>query len=274
MAASAIFTFYAQAQAPDGKVHVWFLDVGQGDAIFIETPSGQQILVDGGPDNSVVQELGKVMPFWDKTIDLVVMTHPDADHLNGLPEVLKRYEVESVLETGVECSTSQCESWRGLIKEKGIEKYIAKFGQTIDMGDGVQLFVFNPIESKEGESVSKKNNTSVVIKVVYGEQSLLLTGDIEGRVESKLVLAGLDINSDFLKIAHHGSKTSSTREFLDAVSPAIAFISAGTKNRYGHPTQEVLNRLENDDIKYYRTDLSGTIELTLDNNNYSINFIK
>ena len=268
-----IYTFYF-LKSNDGLLHVYFLSVGQGDAIFIKTPSGNQILVDGGPDNSVVQELGKVMPFWDRSIDVLVMTHSDADHLNGLPEVLERYKVSQVVETGIECISAQCEKWKRLIEEEGAGRRIVWLGKKIDVGDGVMFEVLSPFENEEGESVNKKNNSSVVLKMIYGEQELLLTGDIEEMVERKLALAGVDIDVDFLKVAHHGSKTSTSEIFLNASTPKLAFINVGIKNRYGHPTEEVLNRLSNHGIKYYRTDTNGTIELMLDGSNYRVKYGK
>ena len=266
----AVFLFVGGHSLADGKLHVYFLDVGQGDAIFIQTPSGRQILIDGGPDNTVLQRLGEVMPFYDRSIDLVVLTHPDADHLAGLNEVLERYEVVEIMETGMACATSLCLEWEENKERQGGKIQTAFFGQEVETGDGARFLVLHPFEEVKDKKFSSTNNSGVVLKLIFGQQSILLTGDIEKQTESKLVAAGVDIDSDFLKVAHHGSKTSTTEDFLQAVSPLGAFIEVGAHNRYGHPTEEVLSRLESFGIKYYRTDTDGTIELVLDGENYLI----
>ncbi len=248
----------------DGKLHVYFLDVGQGDAIFVETPSGKQVLVDGGPGSVVLQRLGEVMPLFDKSIDLLVSTHPDADHLSGLVHVLQRYEVPKILETGMLCDTSLCGQWSEIKKEKQPEIDNAFLGQEINTGDGVKFLVFNPTENLNGKFLPKRNNGGIILKLIYGSQSVLLEADVEKPVEGKLVQGGVKIDSDFLKVAHHGSKTSSTENFLKKVSPLLAFIEVGRDNKYGHPTREVLQRLEDFKIPYYRTDMDGTVELVLD----------
>lgn len=270
LGATALFFIFLVHGQTDNKLHVYFLDVGQGDAIFVQTPSGQQILIDGGPDNTVLQRLGEVMPFYDRSIDLVILTHPDADHLAGLNGVLERYEVAKILETGMACITSLCLEWEENKSREGGQVQTAFFGQEVETGDGAVLSVLYPFENSFDKNLSKKNNGSIVLKLLFGSQSVLFTGDIEKQTEDKLVLSGLDLDVDFLKVAHHGSKTSTTDEFLKAVSPLAAFIQAGAKNRYGHPTTEILERLENFGIKYYRTDTDGTIELVLDGENYLI----
>ncbi len=262
------FTFFVEHA--DGKLHVYFLDVGQGDAIFVETPSGKQVLVDGGPGNIVLQRLAEVMPLFDKSIDLVVSTHPDADHLSGLVSVLERYGVPKILETGMQCDTSLCGQWQEVKKEKQPEITDAFLGQEIDVGDGVKFLVFNPTESLSGKFLPKRNNGGIILKLVYGSQSVLLTADVEKPVEEKLVQSGVKIDSDFLKVAHHGSKTSSTENFLKKTSPLLAFIEVGKDNKYGHPTREVLQRLEDFKIPYYRTDMDGTVELVLDGKDYVV----
>ena len=254
----------------DGLLHVYFLGVGQGDAIFVETPSGKQVLIDGGPDETILQRLGEVMSFYDRTIDLVINTHPDADHLAGLLSVLERYKVLAISETGMACETSLCAEWKNLKAGEGADLINLVLGQEVGMGDSVRFLVLHPFEDEEGKFFSKRNNGGIVLKLLFGSQSLLLTGDIEKQVENKLVLAGVNIDSDFLKIAHHGSKTSSTKEFIEKVSPLAAFIEVGRNNKYGHPTEEVISRLVDFKIPYYRTDIDGTIELVLDGRSYKV----
>jgi len=224
--------------------------------VFIETPQNQQILIDGGPGSTVLEKLGKEMPFWDRTIDLVILTHPDFDHVSGLIEVLRRYQVENILWTGVLCETAECQEWQKLIKEEGANIYIAKAGQQIE-GGGTSLNILYPLESLEDKEVSNTNNTSIVARLVYGENSFLFTGDAYQSVEKKLT----NVDSDVLKVEHHGSKYSSSQEFIESVSPEIAVISVGQDNKYGHPAQETLAVLEKYDIRILRTDINSDIKI-------------
>jgi len=248
------------------NLKVTFFDVGQGDAIFIETPQGSQILIDGGPGSAVLEKLGKAMPFWDRTIDLIVLTHPDSDHISGLIEVLKRYQIENILWTGISCETAECQEWQKLIKEESAHIYIAQAGLRIlggrTSGGRSDLTVLYPFESLEGKKVSNTNNTSIVARLVYGENSFLFTGDAYQSVEKQLLgKAEQPIDSDVLKVGHHGSKYSSSQEFIEAVSPEVAIISVGQSNRYGHPNAETLAILEKYDINVLRTDLNGDIKI-------------
>ncbi|OGN11611.1 MAG: hypothetical protein A3B91_00435 [Candidatus Yanofskybacteria bacterium RIFCSPHIGHO2_02_FULL_41_29] len=268
----AVFAFstHSIASQKDGLLKVHFLDIGQGDAIFIETPSGFQLLIDGGPGNQVLSKLGEVMPFYDKSIDLVVLTHPHFDHYAGLIEVLSRYDVDSILEAKEEDNTAGFSAWREAVKNEGTNQIEAVASRTINLGDETQLVVLYPKESLEGQNFKNPNDSSVVLMLKYKELEVLLTGDIETKGERAMLLDGINLDADVVKIAHHGSKTSSTEELLSAVSPEVAIIQVGEKNRYGHPSPEVLERLENYDIKYYRNDLDGDVKLISDGLNYQI----
>jgi competence protein ComEC len=252
----------------DGFLRIYFLDVGQGDSIFIQNYNGNQVLIDGGPDNKVLQELGKVMPFNDRSIDMVVLTHPHSDHIIGLIDVLKRYQVGNILENNYPYEAPEYTEWNNLKTDSNVVEAIA--GQVIDLGGGVTMEVIYPGESEAGQKNSNPNNSSVVLKLKYGTESVLLTGDIEASVEKKLTMNGSDLNSDFLKVPHHGSKTSSTDGFINAVSPVDAFIEVGAKNTFGHPSPSTIEKLDKNQIKYYRTDIDGTIQLILDGQNFLI----
>ena len=175
--------FYFEARQ---NLIVTFLDVGQGDAIFIEQGLNQ-ILVDGGPNDLVLSKLAKRMPFWDRSIDMLVLTHPEADHLNGLLEVLKRYDIKMVVETGVEHSLPQYKEWRELIRGRGINVVTAQSEQRFFISRGAELHILSPFENYRGKSVAKVNNTSIISRLVYGNSSLLLTGDAEKLVEHRLL---------------------------------------------------------------------------------------
>jgi competence protein ComEC len=260
----AVLATTAAATMPDDKLRVSFLDVGQGDAILIQRGS-QQVLVDGGPSPQLLNlELGKKMPFWDRTIELVVLTHPHADHLTGLVEVLKRYRVERALYPDLEDDSPLYGEWQGLIKED-INYTFAQAGQKINLGGDVTMEVLNPQVPPLSGTNSDMNNNSVVLRLCAGEISFLLTADIEREAEFELIAQGSKLSSTVLKVGHSGSKTSTTPDFLAEVNPAAAVISVG-ENRFGHPSGEVIGRLEKElGAEYiYRTDEQGTIEFTTD----------
>ncbi|MDO8559338.1 MAG: ComEC/Rec2 family competence protein [bacterium] len=250
-------------------LEVTFFDVGQGDSIFIETPSRQQILIDGGPSSAILEKLGKEMPFWDRTIDWIILTHPEKDHLAGLLEVLKSYKVKNILWTGVVRDTAEYKEWQKLIKEENANIFIAEAGMRILGGHdpamaGSDLNVIYPLESLEGKESKDSNDTSIIARLVFGKTSFLFTGDATQSIEKWLVRGPTPHNIDVevLKVGHHGSKTSTSGEFVEAVSPEIAVISAGKNNSYGHPHQEVLDNLAG--INILRTDLSGDIKIISD----------
>jgi competence protein ComEC len=248
-------------------LEVNFFDVGQGDAIFIETPSRHQILIDGGPGPLILEKLAQSLPFWDRTIDLIVLTHPEHDHLAGLIEVLKRYKVENILWTGVLRDTAENKEWQRLIRDETAEIFIAEAGQKIilskpDINNFVEILY--PFENLEGQEFKNSNNTSIVAKLIFGENSFLFTGDAYKSVEKKLVDKEINLTSDVFKVGHHGSKTSNSEEFIEKVSPEIAVISAGQDNPYHHPHQETLDTLEKYGIKILRTDKDGDIQILCD----------
>lgn len=261
------FSTYSTAQEKDGLLKIYFFDVGQGDAIFVETPNGSQILIDGGPDNKVLQELAEVMPFYDRDIDLVVLTHPHADHVAGLISVLERYDVNNILQAKESYNSPVVPVWEDAVRDEKANEIEAISGKVIDFGNGVTLTIIHPFVSVEGTLLKNPHDAVVVAILKFGSFEVMLTGDMEAKVERRLVFGGYDLRSDILKVGHHGSKTSTTPEFLNAVAPDIAFVQVG-KNRYGHPTREVLDRLENFEIKYYRSDLDGHVKIISDGRSF------
>lgn len=249
-------------QTPNNILEVHFFDVGQGDSIFIETPSDKQILIDGGPDKTVLEKLNQVMPFYDQTIDLIILTHPDADHLTGLIEVLEYYQIGHILTSGFEKDTAGYQEWQRLIKEKEISLTIAQAGQNIILQDGIVLEILWPDQSLVKSTVKNTNKGSIVARLVYNQSEFLLAGDIEKEVENILINQSINLESDVLKVAHHGSKTSSIQSFINKVNPEIAVISVEENNRYNHPNETVLERLKNSII--YRTDKNGDIDILTD----------
>ncbi len=264
----AILASVAAATMPDDELHISFLDIGQGDAILIQK-GNQQVLVDGGPSPQALSlELSDRMPFWDRTIELVVLTHPHSDHLTGLVEVLQRYQVEQVLYPDLDdldYESPLYDEWLGLIEEKDIPCTPAQAGQKIDLGDGVIIEVLNPQTPLLTGTGSDINNNSVVLHITMGKVSFLLTADIEQEAEFKLIVLRADLTSTVLKVGHSGSYTSTTPEFLAAANPRVAVISVG-ENPFGHPSNEVVERLEKElgAENIFRTDEQGTIEFITD----------
>lgn len=244
---------------PDGLLHVYILDVGQGDAIFIRTPAGSNILVDGGPGQNVLPELKDLVPFFDRTLDYVLLTHTDRDHIEGLLPVLRRYPVERVLLTGAYGESSL---WRGLLKiirEKNIPVTLADATSDIALADGTLIDILFPLHPQVGPRKSV-NNLSLIAKVAYGRHTILLTGDAELPEENELLRIRADLDADILKVPHHGSKTSTSEAFLKTVSPVYSVISVGKGNPYGHPHASVLQRLAQYGTAILRTDRDGRIE--------------
>ena len=259
----AIVAWLALPQLPDGRLHVYFLDVGQGDAILVQTPDGRQVLIDGGPNpTTLLNELSAVMPFWDRSLDLVMLTHPDGDHLTGLLAVLDRYKVGRVLHTSLTDATPLAASWRDRLAKSRIPRTIAQRGMRIQVGD-VALTVLHP-GSKPLTGAASDNNNAIVLRVDYGPTSLLLTGDAESEAEADMLKAELPLQADLLKIGHHGSNGSTSTPFLMAVTPRMAVIQVGAENSFGHPAPEVLKRLMDARAEILRTDRNGRIEAVSD----------
>lgn len=256
--------------AENNELEVDYLDVGQGDAILIKAPGGQNILIDGGPNSRVVERLSENLAPWDRKIDLMVLTHPHDDHVSGLVNILDRFEVGKILYTGVSHDSPNYLAWLSKIKEKKLPIMIIDKAQTVDLGLGCRLEILYPLESFLNKEVENLNNTSIVIKLVYNKESFLFTGDAEVEEEKKLLASGTGLASDVLKAGHHGSDTSSGQEFLDKVAPDTAVILVGKDNNFGHPSRRTMNRMEREKINYLRTDELGTIKIISDGNKIEV----
>jgi competence protein ComEC len=264
----AVLVSYTAATMPDDNLHVSFVDVGQGDAIFIQKGS-QQILVDGGPSpGSITLALGRRMPYWDRNIDFLVLTHPHQDHLAGLVEVLRRYSVSQVLYPALDYPSPLYDEFQETIKERGVKSITALAGQRIDLGDGMVMEVLHPPLVPLSRGEADIDNDSVVLRLKYGKVSFLLTGDIGRETEWELARERASLKSAVLKVGHHGSITSTTSDFLAVVNPAVAVISVGADNNFGLPDEDVLSRLEETvgTNNIYRTDKQGSIDFTTDGN--------
>ncbi|MBU0531315.1 ComEC/Rec2 family competence protein [Patescibacteria group bacterium] len=264
----------------DHKFRVWFFDVGQGDAIFIETPDGQQILVDGGPGEAVLTKLGAVMPFWDRSIDLVIATHPHSDHIGGLVEVLERYQVEEIVTTGVRYRSSYYDEWWNRIAAEGAElTYVDEpmnllcpdsltavtpdeSGVTSVSSSCVKIDAIYPTRSLVGQRVEDVNQASIVLLLTIGETTLLLTGDTYSEQEIEFVNLLPEI--DVIKVPHHGSLSSSDPRFVSEIDPEFAIFTVGVDNSYGLPQGAVLRRYLDQGSQIFRTDYDGDILMISD----------
>lgn len=241
---------------------VYFLDVGQGDAIFVQTPDGAQMLIDGGPDESILRELGEVMGPFDKTIDVVLATHNDKDHIGGLVDVLARYQVSAIMRTNNQHDTSVVEQ---LVKRIETEQAILIFptaGERYILGASTTLTVFSPVGDV---SNYESNASSLVIKIEYGDTSFFLTGDAPIGIEEYLTHAyPKELKSTVLKLGHHGSRTSSSEIFLASVSPSYTIVSAGQGNSYGHPHAEVVEKVTEVGSRLLSTAKEGRVTFVSD----------
>lgn len=268
--------FYQNALFSDGKLHIIFCDVGQGDGIFIRTPKGMDILVDGGPDDSILSCLSKHMPFWDRTIELMFLTHPHLDHFLGLISVLERY---NVLLFGTEELSNSTISFRQLLEEVQREKLQPKFiyaGDRFTTKDGVRILVLGPspefikATSATGDISSSDEFASLILLVSYKNFDIVLTGDSQA---SGLSSAIKDYNLpsvEVLQVPHHGSKTGVSSEIINSIDPRLAVVSVGRKNKYGHPRKEILEMLKNKNIKTLRTDQNGEIGIVSDGERWGL----
>ena len=261
LAFTACLIWYAVFREDRGGVlSVSFLDIGQGDAIFIDAPNGNQVLIDGGLGVGVLRALGKAMPFYDRSIDMVVATHPDQDHIGGLSSVISKYGVPVYVDPGIPNDTPVFEALTRAIEKYKPEKITARRGMRFVLDKGVFLDVLFP---DRDVSEVETNTGSIVARLHYGDTSFLLTGDSPQSIEHYLVsIDGPKLKSDVLKAGHHGSKTSSSEYFLSAISPAFAVISAGKNNRYGHPHKEVIDALTRTGASILSTYEKGTVSFS------------
>ncbi|HOF42572.1 MAG TPA: MBL fold metallo-hydrolase [Candidatus Moranbacteria bacterium] len=240
-------------------LRIAFLDVGQGDSILISQGSNQ-ILIDGGKDGKVLLEkIGRFMPFWDRSVEIVIATHPDHDHISGLIDVLRAYNVHSFLETKAKSDSATYKKLEEEIGGRNIEKIETAKGLKVLFPGSGELEVLYPFGSIAKVDEKNSNENSIVAKFRFGESSFLLTGDITEEKEKELVASGADLATEVLKVSHHGSKYSTGDEFLSATDAKSAVISVGKNNSYGHPSDEVLRKLSKHGVEIYRTDEIGDI---------------
>lgn len=268
-----IYIFWLDWHNSHRRLTFAMLDVGQGDALFIESPTGTQVLVDAGPPRKVMRKLSQVMPFFDKKLDALIITNPDADHISGFLDVLKVYKVGQVFEPGTFNESKTYQNLKNEIKKKDIPSTFARRGMKLDLGGGAVLDILFP---DRDVSTWTTNDGSVVGRLSYGKVSIMLTGDATAETE-RIILAEnpkSELKSQVLKVAHHGSHTSTTPAFTEAVAPLYAFVSNGKNNKYGHPHEDTLSTLSSFGSEIFRTDLLGSIIMKSDGENIKFSFQK
>jgi len=269
LAAIVAVVWLALRGLPDGRLHVYFLNVGQGDAILVVAPDGRQILVDGGPSpTALLSELGDLLPFWDRSLDLVALTHPDGDHITGLIPLLDRYRVAQVLDTPLSDAAAEAVSWLAGLAQNGVPRTYAQRGMRLPVGD-LTITVLHPGPTPLTGTASDDNNNCIVLRLDYGATCLLLTGDAEQAAEADMLAVGLPLRCDVLKVGHHGSNGATSAQFVAAVAPTVAVIQVGADNTFGHPHPGVLERLAG--VEVLRTDLNGRIEVVSDGRRVWVN---
>ncbi len=255
-------------ESREGVLTFAVLDVGQGDALFIESPTGKQVLVDGGAGKNLLREISKVVPWYDRDLDVLFVTNPDRDHYEGFISLLDKYRVDLFVESGTKNTEGSYDVLLNKIGSKGIKKITALRGQRVDIGGGAYLEILFPDRDISGLS---PNDGSIVMKLVYGETSALLQGDSTARIEGYLLTLGTTtLRADIYKVGHHGSKTSNTLEYLTAVKPLWAVISSGEENSYGHPHKDTLENLKTLNIKTFATCNNGRIVFESDGRTFTL----
>lgn len=269
LTAASLGIYYYPDESTSLRISV--LNIGQGDSIYFKLPSGEDVLIDAGPDDRVLAELGKQMRIGDRTIEHFIVSHNHADHIGGFDSISRLYTINQVWISGAVHTTDQYISMLQIIKEQGIPTTVVKAGDVVEYGD-VKILNLHPTSDAASTQPDDQHEATLVQKVSFKNFCGIFTGDLDGAQEEEVLRSAATLNASlncqFLKISHHGSRTGSTPALLDTVAPSLAAISLGAKNRYGHPAPEVMTRLNERNIATYRTDLNGTITVTTDGSKF------
>lgn len=255
--------------APKPRFTITFFDVGQGDSALVRDDRGDDILIDGGPGPGLAAKLGRYLPFGDDSLEKVVLTHPHADHADGLSEIFDHYRVEELVLTGVAYDGGGYEALLRAAKERNVPVRIIATSTAFKLGP-LSFETLWPLENLEGVRIANDspgkgggvNDTSIVLRASCGSLAALFTGDASSAVEKSLIARNAIVSSTILKVGHHGSRYSSGRDFLAAVRPEYAVVSVGKNNRYGQPALQTELRLKESGAKIFRTDQAGDVSFT------------
>jgi competence protein ComEC len=258
-----------------GRLQIYALDVGQGDSTLVITPEGKSVLIDAGPPQAGDEVVAALRKRDVQSLDLAVATHPHADHIGGMRPVIENFGVKNFLDSDQDYPSKEFDRMVHAIKEKRISFIEAKKGMKFDLDSGVALEVLSPqgngqwiTDVRRGGSVENAN--SIVLRLSYGNFSMIFTGDAEAETEDLMMKSSAPLRAKVLKVGHHGSRYATSARFLEEVAPEAAVISSGAENKYGHPARQTLNRLQKAGVKIYRTDLNGEIAIVTDGNKFEI----
>lgn len=273
-----VMIIWQEVRFADGKVHIVFCDVGQGDAIFIRTPQRSDILIDGGPDRKVLDCLSSHMPFWDRTLEVAIVSHPHQDHFAGFIDIVRSYNIVLFATEKLRNDSTAFQTFVGELAQNHIDSRYLLSGSRLKIGDGVELTVLAPTKeflkrtSPKGSIGENGEFASLVLLLSYGEFRVLFTGDAQaGQVREGVEgLGALEGGITVLQVPHHGSKTGLNRQLVEGLFPKLAVISVGKNNRYHHPHEETIKILSEKDIKILRTDMDGEIEIVTDGKTWAI----
>ncbi|MDD5026419.1 MAG: MBL fold metallo-hydrolase [Candidatus Peribacteraceae bacterium] len=270
--AAATLIWHELSLAANGKLTVRFLPVGEGAATLVTTPSGKRILVDGGPDLTVLEELGRFLPIAARSIDLLILSHPHADHVAALPEVMKRYRVKSVLLNGIEHTLPRYQAFLSFIEQQRIPIVIADPAEDFSVGDDVMIDILWPPDVHSSVFPNDLNEASLALRILYGKTAVLLPGDIGFASERVLLSSEEDLSATVMELPHHGSRLSSSTDFLLAVHPDAVIVSSDPEGRYPHPHPEVISRLKALSIPLLSLHETGTATFTSDGLHASLSY--
>ncbi len=264
----AVFIWTSLVKSPTTTgVQIHYFDVGQGDAALIQK-GNYQIIIDGGPSDAILSKLGEVMPLTDRNIEIIILSHPHADHLVGINQILERYSVEKIFSTGALHASNEYIEFLEMVRDKNIELMIPNIGYSITPFENSSLEFLWPGGRYSGESLTNLNNSSEVARFCYINECSLFLGDLEtdgqAMMFSVLDQKNIEIKSKYLKVAHHGSSNGTNQEILDKVKPEMAIISAGEDNQFGHPHGSVVDLLLENEIEIKRTDRDGDVKYLID----------
>jgi competence protein ComEC len=258
-----------QADEAEGKFKIAYLDIGQGDAILMTTPHNHHILIDGGPDTSILSRLGEELKFNEHTIDLAIVSHNHSDHIGGLNAAMERYDVKKLWISGAIHTTNDYLELLDTIRHRKIATETVWNSKTADI-DGVQLHVIHPMADATGLRPDDQHDATVVVRVTYGQKSFLMTGDINEGHEQAMIKADVPLQADILKVAHHGSASGLALNFLERINPTYAVIQSGANNKFGHPAPSIIKKLQNKGVTIFRNDQNGTVTAITDGTTLSV----
>lgn len=268
----SFYFFYSyKFDKENNNLEVYFFDSGQADSILIKTPEQKNIIIDFGSEQGL-KELEKIIPWWNKKIDLIIITHPHDDHITGLIPIIKKYQIEKIIYTGINYNSNIYNELLQLIYDYNISLEISSFDKNINLGTECNLKIIYPINNLYKKTVDDVNDSSIISHFNCKNKTFIFMGDAGNKPEEEIMNIGINLKSDVIKIGHHGSITATSQKFLEKVKPKIAIIMVGKENNFDHPNLRILKRLERMDIKIFRTDKHGTIKITSDGNKLYTNY--